>query len=242
MGSGAARAGLRRHRRRRASRGVSRQFRRRGGTLRPAPDCVRRNSERRTLGDRAGRRLEPSASLLVNAAGAWADDVARACGVAPLGIAPKRRTMVQLRVGRTGPQGPAARRRFARDAFISRAKAIARSGSARTTRSRPIRATPRPRRSTSRPRSTGSKAWSTGRSSGSSAAGPASGASRPTGCRSMASIRDGRVSSGARGRAGSGSRPRPPRRRWRRRCCWARSPTRCVAHIDPAVFSPARFE
>ena len=40
--------------------------------------------------------------ILVDAAGAWADDVARRSGVAPLGIAPKRRTMVQLRVGRSG--------------------------------------------------------------------------------------------------------------------------------------------
>ena len=43
-----------------------------------------------------------TASLIVNAAGAWADPVAMACGVAPLGIAPKRRTMVQLAVGATG--------------------------------------------------------------------------------------------------------------------------------------------
>ena len=43
-----------------------------------------------------------TASTIVNAAGAWADSVAEACGVAPLGVAPKRRTMVQLRVGRSG--------------------------------------------------------------------------------------------------------------------------------------------
>lgn len=43
-----------------------------------------------------------SASVLVNAAGAWADLVASAAGVEPLGIAPKRRTMVQLRVGQSG--------------------------------------------------------------------------------------------------------------------------------------------
>jgi len=43
-----------------------------------------------------------SASVLVNAAGAWADPVAIACGVEPLGIAPKRRTVVQLRLGRSG--------------------------------------------------------------------------------------------------------------------------------------------
>jgi D-arginine dehydrogenase len=42
------------------------------------------------------------AKVLVNAAGAWADPVAEACGVAPIGIAPKRRTMVQLRIGRSG--------------------------------------------------------------------------------------------------------------------------------------------
>ena len=42
------------------------------------------------------------APILVNAAGAWADPVALACAVEPLGIAPKRRTMVQLRVGRSG--------------------------------------------------------------------------------------------------------------------------------------------
>lgn len=41
-------------------------------------------------------------TTLVNAAGAWADDVARACGIKPLGIAPFKRTMVQLRVGRSG--------------------------------------------------------------------------------------------------------------------------------------------
>jgi D-arginine dehydrogenase len=43
-----------------------------------------------------------SAPILVDAAGAWADSVATACSVTPLGIAPKRRTMVQLRVGRSG--------------------------------------------------------------------------------------------------------------------------------------------
>lgn len=50
-------------------------------------------------------RLEDSsilrASLIVDAAGAWADQVAQRCGVQPLGLVPKRRTMVQLRVGRT---------------------------------------------------------------------------------------------------------------------------------------------
>jgi D-arginine dehydrogenase len=43
-----------------------------------------------------------SAGIVVNAAGAWVDQVAVACGVQPLGFLPKRRTMVQLRVGRRG--------------------------------------------------------------------------------------------------------------------------------------------
>ena len=42
------------------------------------------------------------AGCIVNAAGAWGDAVALACGVAPLGLMPKRRTMVQLGVGRPG--------------------------------------------------------------------------------------------------------------------------------------------
>jgi len=45
---------------------------------------------------------EVRASILVNAAGAWADGVAESCGVRSLGISPKRRTMVQLRVGQPG--------------------------------------------------------------------------------------------------------------------------------------------
>ncbi len=40
-----------------------------------------------------------SCGVLVNAAGAWADNVAKASGVAPIGVAPLRRTVVQLRVG-----------------------------------------------------------------------------------------------------------------------------------------------
>jgi D-arginine dehydrogenase len=43
-----------------------------------------------------------SADRIANAAGAWGDAVAAACGVAPLGLEPKRRTMVQVRVGRSG--------------------------------------------------------------------------------------------------------------------------------------------
>lgn len=44
------------------------------------------------------------AAVLVNAAGAWADKIAEIGGVQPLGIAPKRRTVAQLRVA---PEAPA---------------------------------------------------------------------------------------------------------------------------------------
>ena len=45
------------------------------------------------------------ADVLVDAAGAWADGVARIAGVAPLGIRPYRRTMVQLRTAPPPPAG-----------------------------------------------------------------------------------------------------------------------------------------
>ncbi len=44
------------------------------------------------------------AATIINAAGAWADEVAMLAGVRPIGIAPKRRTVAVLRVA---PQAPA---------------------------------------------------------------------------------------------------------------------------------------
>jgi D-arginine dehydrogenase len=51
-----------------------------------------------------GRAGEAGARVLVDAAGAWADPVAKATGVRPLGIQPLRRTVAQLR---TAPLPPA---------------------------------------------------------------------------------------------------------------------------------------
>ena len=45
------------------------------------------------------------ADILVDAAGAWADPVALACGVAPLGIQPYRRTIMQLKTDPAPPEG-----------------------------------------------------------------------------------------------------------------------------------------
>ncbi|MET4896336.1 FAD-dependent oxidoreductase [Sphingomonadaceae bacterium jetA1] len=55
-------------------------------------------AERHPEGWRLATRSGPvNAGVLVNAAGAWADPVAALAGVAPIGITPYRRTMVQLR-------------------------------------------------------------------------------------------------------------------------------------------------
>lgn len=45
------------------------------------------------------------ADILVNAAGAWADEVARSASAAPLGIQPYRRTIVQARIDPPAPAG-----------------------------------------------------------------------------------------------------------------------------------------
>lgn len=45
------------------------------------------------------------ASLLVNASGAWADELANMAGVRPLGMAPYRRTMAQVRTSPAAPEG-----------------------------------------------------------------------------------------------------------------------------------------
>lgn len=74
-----------------------RQAKRRGAAL--ITDARLERAER----SRGGWRLrttagEFEAAVLVNAAGAWADEVARIAGEAPLGIQPYRRTIAQLRV------------------------------------------------------------------------------------------------------------------------------------------------
>ena len=76
-------------------------FRRSGGRLLCSATL---NTAIRT-GDRwvvetTGHRL--TAKIIVNAAGAWADEVARRCGARPLEIQPYRRTITQLRIGRSG--------------------------------------------------------------------------------------------------------------------------------------------
>jgi D-arginine dehydrogenase len=79
-----------------------RRFRQRGGRIATESRLSRAVYSGRTWTVMLESGSTITAAILVNAAGAWADPVAEACGVRPLGIEPKRRTMVQLRVGRSG--------------------------------------------------------------------------------------------------------------------------------------------
>lgn len=77
-------------------------FLRRGGVLRCG--CALEAGERRGDGWRLRTGMGGIAcDVVVDAAGAWADAVAMSCGVAPIGIAPLRRTVLQLR---TDPLAP----------------------------------------------------------------------------------------------------------------------------------------
>ncbi|QGN55327.1 FAD-binding oxidoreductase [Novosphingobium sp. Gsoil 351] len=81
-------------------------------TLAKRAGVVLETSARLSAAEREGGRwrlatqrgLELTAGVLANAAGAWADHVARLAGAAPLGIAPMLRTVAQLR---TAPAPPA---------------------------------------------------------------------------------------------------------------------------------------
>jgi len=69
-------------------------------------DAALLRAERRDGAWRLDTRAGPvAATLLVDAAGAWADRVAAMAGVAPIGITPYRRTMVQLRTEPLAPAG-----------------------------------------------------------------------------------------------------------------------------------------
>ena len=71
--------------------GFLRGLRARGGTVVTAAEvlAIKRNGSDWTVTTRAG---EFGAPIVINAAGAWADEVARLAGVRPVGLVPKRRT------------------------------------------------------------------------------------------------------------------------------------------------------
>lgn len=79
-----------------------RQFRRAGGTVATRSQLIRGQRSGDAWTVTLADESELRGAILINAAGAWSDSVAEACGVGRLGIEPKRRTMVQIRVGRSG--------------------------------------------------------------------------------------------------------------------------------------------
>lgn len=80
-----------------------------GAARRHGVDIVCRSRAARILRDSGAWTITSDhgdtwrAGVLVNAAGAWADDVARLAGASPIGIAPKRRTVAVLRVAPYAP-------------------------------------------------------------------------------------------------------------------------------------------
>ena len=79
-----------------------RSFRQSGGTVRTEAQLTDATFSAGLWTIRLTDGSQLTAATVVNAAGAWADPVARNCGVRPFGVTPKRRTMVQLRVGHRG--------------------------------------------------------------------------------------------------------------------------------------------
>ena len=79
-----------------------RQFKRLGGTVQTGARLAAGTRRRGKWEIQLENLSTLAGGTLVNAAGAWADEVAMLCGAAKLGIEPKRRTMVQLRIGRSG--------------------------------------------------------------------------------------------------------------------------------------------
>ena len=76
-------------------------MRRQGGEVRLS--AALQSAQRDGSGWKAETSAGPiSAAILVNAAGAWGDAVAQMAGGEPLGLVPKRRTVVQLRIGLSG--------------------------------------------------------------------------------------------------------------------------------------------
>ncbi|MEM9578507.1 MAG: FAD-dependent oxidoreductase [Pseudomonadota bacterium] len=75
--------------------GFARQVRQNGGTLltgQKVRAITRDNGGWQVFTDTADYRCD----LLVNAAGAWADEIARCAGIAPMGIIPYRRSMARI--------------------------------------------------------------------------------------------------------------------------------------------------
>jgi D-arginine dehydrogenase len=81
--------------------GYARTLRTNGGTLATSSRAARISRTPSGWEVRTERGETHSAPILVNAAGSWADEVARLADVAPLGLSPMRRTIITF----DGPEG-----------------------------------------------------------------------------------------------------------------------------------------
>jgi D-arginine dehydrogenase len=81
--------------------GYARTLRTNGGTLATSSRAARISRTPSGWKVRTERGETHSAPILVNAAGSWADEVARLADVAPLGLSPMRRTIITF----DGPEG-----------------------------------------------------------------------------------------------------------------------------------------
>ena len=221
---------------------VSRQFQRRAARSAPTRAC----DSRRRRADRWEVETAGGSSTVVRQS--WSMPPAPGPTMSPSAAAsrrsasqPKRRTMVQLRVGRRA-QGPAAGRSIAAARFYFKGEGDRSVWVSPHDETRPIRATPRPRRSTSRRRSTDferavdwpveavERKWAGLRTFAPDRA-----------CRLRLRSAMRRASSGAPGRAGSASRPRRPRRSWRGAAARRTAPDRAGRGHRPRRLLAARF-
>ena len=200
------------------------QFQRQGGVLMrsTALRSARRWGDRWVI-EAGDEKL--SCQSLVNAAGAWADEVARRCGVQGLNLTPLRRTVVQLRIGRGGLKDvPLVIDGLGRFYFKGESDNRVWVSPHDETASR--RATPLPKRSTLRRRLIIFNPSWTGRSRRLNANGQASGPSPRRESRLTGSSQMLRASFGARGRAGLESRRRRRLQGSQRRFCSVNRRTR----------------
>ena len=195
---------------------ISRRFAGAGGDGRDRRRAAVARDGRRAWTVATRRRARSRAAMLVNAAGAWADEVAAARRRAPLGIA-----------ALPAHDGPAARRSTrpratcrwsstAPAASTSRPRATAALAQpARRDADRAVRRRARGDRRRHRDRPVRAGGRLAGRGGRAQLGRPAQLRARPAAGLRLR-LRRAAASSGAPGRAASASRPRPPRRSWRR--------------------------
>lgn len=199
--------------------GFLRQLRENGGilALRHRAGKIERRGVQWQVETTTGETVR--APVVVNAAGAWGDEIAALAGVAPLGLTPKRRTAAIVDPAPHDPENwPMVC--DVKEKWYARPEARTRLMVSPADETQSTRTTSGRRNTTSRSASTGcSKSW-TSKSAGSSTNGPACALSRRMAVWRSAGTRGWKIFSGASGRAVTVSKPPPPRGSWSPIWCW----------------------